>query len=42
MDIPKDCRECKCSGGCKSYYGGSMCKHTEAINRETIRKMGIK
>lgn len=33
MDTPKNCRECKHKENCKSYYGGSMCKHLEAIRK---------
>lgn len=42
MDAPKNCRECRHKDNCKSYYGGSMCKHMEAINSEAARKAGIK
>ena len=33
MDLPKNCRECEHNKNCKSYYGGSTCKHEEAINK---------
>lgn len=36
METPKDCRECKCSSGCRSYYGGSLCKHAKEINRAAV------
>jgi hypothetical protein len=39
MDAPKDCRSCNCSEGCRSYYGGSLCKHTEEINRAAIARI---
>lgn len=39
MNIPKNCTECNCQQGCRSYYGGSLCKHTEAINRAAIAAM---
>lgn len=43
METPKNCRECKHCHTCRAaYYGGSRCKYAEAINRETIKKMGIK
>lgn len=31
MEMPRNCRECGYANGCKSYYGGSMCKHKEEI-----------
>lgn len=36
METPKNCRERKCSDGCRSYYGGSLCKYADAINRAAI------
>ena len=33
---PKTCRECMHSMTCRSYYGGSTCKHKTEINRKTI------
>lgn len=34
MDTPKNCRECKHKDDCRSYYGGSMCKHKDAIGKK--------
>ena len=31
-DTPKNCRECKHAADCKSYYGGSLCKHKKEID----------
>lgn len=28
---PKNCKECKHSKGCKSYYGGLLCKYKDKI-----------
>lgn len=33
MDIPKNCQECKHNKDCRSYYGGSLCKHGKEINK---------
>lgn len=33
MDAPKNCLECEHGTNCKSYYGGTTCKHNEAINK---------
>lgn len=33
MEIPKNCLECKHKENCRSYYGGSMCKHIESIQK---------
>lgn len=38
MDIPKNCRECKHNENCKSYYGGSMCKHEKEIHKILLGK----
>ncbi len=31
MDIPNNCWECKHNKNCRSYYGGSLCKHKDDI-----------
>lgn len=38
MKTPKNCLECEFADGCRSYYGGSLCKHTKEINRIGISK----
>lgn len=30
-EIPKNCRECACAKGCKSWYGGLFCKYKGAM-----------
>lgn len=30
---PKNCLECQHTKGCRSYYGGSMCKYKDEIYR---------
>ena len=39
---PKNCRECPHSLTCRSYYGGSTCKHKTEINRATIARFNSK
>lgn len=39
METPKNCCECKCYSSCKSYFGGSLCKHKDEINRKTIYEL---
>lgn len=39
---PKNCNECKHSHSCRSYYGGSLCKHKTEINRATIARFNSK
>lgn len=39
MDFPKNCELCEHRHNCISYYGGSMCKHKNEINREAIKKI---
>lgn len=34
METPKNCLECKHNKDCRSYYGGSLCKHKEAIGKK--------
>lgn len=36
MEIPKNCTECPDATGCRSYYGGSLCKYGKEINRAAI------
>ena len=39
MDYPKNCDLCDRCYGCTTYYGGSMCKYKNEINREAIKKI---
>lgn len=39
MKIPNDCRECEVSSGCRSYYGGSTCKHRHEIHEKAVKEM---
>lgn len=36
MRTPKDCRGCTYQAECRSYYGGSLCKHSKEINRAAV------
>ena len=38
MKTPNNCLECEYGNNCYSYYGGSMCKHKEEINKRTIEE----
>lgn len=39
MKIPRDCRGCEFSSGCRSYYGGSTCKHQYEIHKKAVNEM---
>lgn len=37
--VPKNCTECKYNNICCSYYGGSLCKHKDAISEKEIKTL---
>lgn len=39
METPKNCWECEHAHSCRSYYGGSLCKHSKEINQAAIAAM---
>ena len=36
MDYPRTCDTCPSAMGCCTYYGGSLCRYTNQINRAAI------
>lgn len=38
MKAPENCWKCEYNNNCRSYYGGSLCKHKDEINRAIISK----
>lgn len=38
MNAPKNCRECEHASRCRSWYGGTACKHLLAIIRKITKK----
>lgn len=39
MKTPNNCWECEFTSGCRSYYGGSTCKHRHAIHERAVNEM---
>lgn len=38
-NIPQNCRECENNNVCNNtYYGGTLCKHHDAINKMAIER----
>lgn len=36
--VPKDCTQCEFTNRCSSYYGGSLCRYAEEINKRALDK----